>query len=104
MNKLYKVEDIVKKALEEVPEARDDDFILVAEVYNRIKPNIGLHSFNQIMLAHKELKLPYFESISRARRKLQAMYEDLKPSKEVEDARINETATYIDYAIVRRKK
>lgn len=104
MNKLYKVEDIVYQVLKENEMARKDDFVLVAEVYNKIQPLIFNVSFNQVMLAHKELGLPYFESISRARRKLQAMYEDLKPSKEVEDARINETATYIDYAIIRRKK
>ena len=98
MNKLYKVEDIVYQVLKEVPEARKDDFVLVAEVYNKIQPLINNVSFNQVMLAHKELGLPYFESISRARRRLQNIFEELKPSKEVQEARLEEQLIYREYA------
>ena len=87
MNKLYKVEDIVYQVLKEVPEARKDDFVLVAEVYNKINPEIKYLKFSEVMLAHKELGLPYFESISRARRRLQNIFEELRPSKEVQEAR-----------------
>lgn len=98
MNKLYKVEDIVYQVLKEVPEARKDDFVLVAEVYNRIQPLINNVSFNRVMLAHKELGLPYFESISRARRRLQSIFEELRPSKEVQEARDEEQLVYREYA------
>lgn len=98
MNKLYKVEDIVYQVLKEVPEARKDDFVLVAEVYNRIQPLINNVSFNQVMLAHKELGLPYFESISRCRRRLQNIFEELRPSKEVQEARDEEQLVYREYA------
>ena len=98
MNKLYKVEDIVYQVLQEIPEARKDDFVLVAEVYNKINPEIKYCNFNQVMLAHKELKLPYFESISRARRRLQSIFEELRPSKEVQDARLEEQLVYREYA------
>lgn len=99
MNKLYKVEDTVKEVLKEVPAARDDDFVLVAHVYYKLDPEIVGTPFNLVMLGHKELGLPYFESISRARRKLQAEYEELRATKEVEAARLNKTSDYIDYAI-----
>lgn len=98
MNKLYKVEDIVYQVLKEVPEARKDDFVLVAEVYNRIQPLIFNVPFNQVMLAHKELGLPYFESISRARRRLQSIFEELRPSQEVQEARDEEQLVYREYA------
>lgn len=98
MNKLYKVEDIVYQVLKEVPEARKDDFVLVAEVYNRIQPLINNVSFNRVMLAHKELGLPYFESISRARRRLQSIFEELRPDQEVQDARLEEQLVYREYA------
>lgn len=98
MNKLYKLEDIVYQVLKEVPEARKDDFVLVAEVYNRIQPLINNVSFNRVMLAHKELGLPYFESISRARRRLQSIFEELRPSQEVQDARLEEQLVYREYA------
>lgn len=98
MNKLYKVEDIVYQVLKEVPEARKDDFVLVAEVYNKIQPLLHGVSFNRVMLGHKELGLPYFESISRARRRLQSMFEELRPSKEVQEARDEEQLVYREYA------
>lgn len=98
MNKLYKVEDIVYQVLKEVPEARKDDFVLVAEVYNKIQPLLNGVSFNRVMLAHKELGLPYFESISRARRRLQNIFEELRPSKEVQEARLEEQLVYREYA------
>lgn len=98
MNKLYKVEDIVYQVLKEVPEARKDDFVLVAEVYNKIQPLLYNVSFNRVMLAHKELGLPYFESISRARRRLQSIFEELRPEQEVQDARLEEQLIYREYA------
>lgn len=99
MNKLYKTEDIVKEVLTEIPETRDDDFLLVVQVYYKLDPAIVGTPFNVVMLGHKELGLPYFESVSRARRKLQAEYEELRASKVVEDARVNKQSDYIDYAI-----
>lgn len=98
MNKLYKVEDIVYQVLKEVPEARKDDFVLVAEVYNRIQPLINNVSFNRVMLSHKELGLPYFEGVSRARRRLQSIFEELRPSQEVQEARDEEQLIYREYA------
>lgn len=98
MNKLYKVEDIVYQVLKEVPEARKDDFVLVAEVYNRIQPLINNVSFNRVMLAHKELGLPYFEGVSRCRRRLQSIFEELRPSQEVQEARDEEQLVYREYA------
>lgn len=97
MNKLYKVEDIVYQVLKEVPEARKDDFVLVAEVYNKIQPLINNVSFNRVMLGHKDLGLPYFESISRARRRLQSIFEELRPDQEVQDARLEEQLIYREY-------
>ena len=99
MNKLYKIEDVVKEVLTEVPEARDDDFKLVVEVYYKLDPTIVGTPFNVVMLGHKELGLPYFESITRARRKLQAMFEELRASENVQDERTNIQADYIRYAI-----
>lgn len=99
MARLNIVEPLVKEILERNEEARGDNFILVAEVYYRLVPEVANCSFTAVMLAHKEFKLPSIESITRARRKLQAEYEDLRPSEEVQNARLNETKEYIDYAI-----
>lgn len=99
MNKLYKIEDTVKNVLTEIPSTRDDDFKLIAEVYYELGFDINTTSFGLMMLGHKEFGLPPFESITRARRKLQATYEELRSSKEVAEARLNKTSDYIDYAI-----
>lgn len=99
MKKLYKVEDMVREILEVSEECREDDFLLIKEVYRKIDPNIVEMSFYDVMENHKSLRLPYFETIRRTRQKLQADNEDLRPSQEVQDARLNETAEYINYAI-----
>lgn len=99
MSKIKIIEPLVKSVLEKNKEARKDDFLLVAEVYYSLVPEVANCSFTAVMLAHKEFKLPSIESITRARRKLQAEYEDLRPSEEVQTARLNETKKYIDYAI-----
>lgn len=97
-NKIHKLEDVVKPILENNAEARGDDFKLILEVYwdMGIPANMG---FNWLMLNHSKYGLPSFESITRCRRKLQAMYPELKPIEEVEELRIQETATYIEYAL-----
>lgn len=99
MNRIYKVEKIVKEILQENESARADDFELIAYVYNKIRPDLKDYSFNAVMLGHNELKIPPFETIRRTRQKLQAEHEELRPSKDVQIARINKTADYIKYAI-----
>ena len=98
MNKLYKVEDIVYQVLKEVPEARKDDFVLITKVYEKIDPNLIYCDFGEIMINHKQLKLPYFESISRARRRLQNIFEELRPDQEVQEARDEEQLVYMENA------
>lgn len=60
----------VEKVLREYPRARDDDNFLVAVVYRNFY-GIAASSFFDVMTNTKRLALPSFESITRARRKLQ---------------------------------
>lgn len=98
MSKIKRVESLVKSILELDPEARNDDFKLIAEVYYYINTETGKLPFNVVMLAHKDLKLPSLESITRARRKIQAEYDYLKASKEIVEIRENEEEEYRRYA------
>ncbi len=68
---MEKTKNMVERILAEYPEARDDDFVLIALVYDK---NYGVSGagFFETMLNHKALKLPSFESIRRTRQKLQA--------------------------------
>ncbi|MCQ2087670.1 MAG: hypothetical protein MJZ37_06350 [Bacilli bacterium] len=98
MKNLKSVEAMVKKALEEYPEARSDDFILIARVYEQINPMFMFDNFSYIMTNHKDLHLPCFESIRRTRQKLQSKYEELRPSKEAQEFRTAAEEAYIEYA------
>lgn len=99
MKKLNKLENIVSEILTNIPDTRNDDFILVTCVYHAIAPTAVYAPFNQVMIDHKELGLPPFESITRVRRKLQADHEELRAVKEVAEARTNKQADYIEYSI-----
>ena len=98
MSNIRKLETVVKAVLEQKKETRDDDFLLVAYVCRIINPNIAGETFTMVLTNHKEYHLPSFESITRARRKLQAEHEHLKSSARMQAIRANEEEDYIDYA------
>lgn len=75
--KLLKLEKIVENILRIYPDSRDDDFKLISLVYYNIHPETIAMNFNEIINKHKELNLPSFESITRARRKVQSLNQDL---------------------------
>lgn len=99
--RLNKVEDIVKTILKNEKEARSDDmylYYLFCTKYGFLNDS----SFSKIFKDSKyrnDMGLAVFESVSRCRRKLQADFEGLRPTEKVQDARLNKTSDYIDYAI-----
>lgn len=96
---LYKLEDVVKYVLTNFEETRSDDFKLIYAVYRELDfVHTTRELFYEIMMNHKEYGLPPFESITRARRKIQKNNPELA-NKKVQEARYNETVEYIDYAI-----
>ena len=68
MNKLYKTEDIVLKVLENQPETRKDDYLLILSVWESICPEIKDLSISFVFANIKELKLPSFKTIERNRK------------------------------------
>ena len=97
--KLDKVENIVKKVLEEYEDSRNDDFVLVFRVYKEINEGAMIRElFCEVMLNHKEYGLPAFEGISRARRKLQAEHEELRANKKVTEFREQKEEEYREYS------
>ena len=96
MARITKVQPIVYNALIEKPETREDDFILVLEVYkNYVSGEISLAT---ALEHHLELGLPSFVSIVRARRKLQKMYPELETFK-IADIRAQEETEFRNYAL-----
>ena len=91
-------QDTVLNILTNNVEARGDDFILIAEVYDAIRPELRGVPMDYVLRNHKDYKLPSFSSIVRARRKLQVMYPDLEPEESVKRLREDEEQKYIEYA------
>lgn len=75
------LETLVYKVLNKYPKTRDDDFELVLKTYSTLCPSILEKNFGSILKEHKEYDLPSFESITRARRKVQAQYNELASQK-----------------------
>lgn len=76
------------------PKSRNDDFILINEVYKRYYFNTQIISFDSVINNHRNYKLPSFESITRARRKLQAEKEELTSCNIVKIAREKKEKEY----------
>jgi hypothetical protein len=101
MKKLETIENEVKRILEKEPVARKDDMYLYY-IYCTKYGVLNSKAFVQLFYSksfRKEYGVPVFESVSRARRKLQQEYEYLRPEKEVQQARNEKEADYIRYAI-----
>jgi hypothetical protein len=95
MSKLKKLSKQVEAIMEEFPLTRADDRLLITTVYIRcygVRPNAG---FSEVM---KDYTLPPFESIRRARQKLQEQREDLRADKLIEDFRMALQEEYIEFA------
>ena len=101
MKKLETIENDVRNILEKDIRARKDDMYLYY-VYCTKYGVLNEKAFVQLFYNkgfRKEYNVPVFESVSRARRKIQQEYEYLRPDQQTQDARINKEAEYIRYAI-----
>lgn len=102
MNNLNKISDLVESILKEDEKARDSDNYL----YSRIISVIGFESGVDIssipvgyFLNHMALyNVPKFESVRRARQKIQASNPKLKASAAVESGRKENESTFREWA------
>lgn len=84
----------VNKILKEVPETRTSDMVLIDEYKKRY---FSEYSYTDIMRNNKEIGFPSFESITRARRKVQESNKDLL-NKDVADVRNELQKEYQEFA------
>lgn len=97
--KLDKTENIVKYVLTTYKDTRDDDFVLIYRVYKEINEGAMIRElFCEVMLNHKEYGLPAFEGVTRARRKLQKEYPELRPSEKISELRQQQEEDYREYS------
>lgn len=73
--------------LQSVPESRSNDGLLISRVLERINPAVKGLKFNYVLEHKKELNLPSFETITRARRLLQSNHIELKADNVVSESR-----------------
>lgn len=96
MNKLNQIKSVVARVLEKHEEARKDDFVLFALVCDEMGVPCNF-DMRTMLHEHKLFGLPSWESVSRARRKIQAEYRALTDEKTVEK-RKEEEAKYKEFA------
>lgn len=96
INEVYrKVLDILKST----PMARESDCFLIAKVDALINPIVTDMPYSFVMVNRSQFGLPSTESIVRARRKAQENFPELKPSKEIQDVRLDEQIEYETFAV-----
>ena len=98
MRYIRKVEDLVREVLENCPDARNSDDLLYINVCKKISPMVCNQPLQTVFLMRKELGIPCYESVRRARQKLCAAHPELCGSDEVEAQRVINEQIVRDYA------
>lgn len=98
MKNIRKLETIVKEVMVKQEATRSDDFLLVASVCRLLCPGIMGETFIAVLNDHKKYGLPSFESITRARRKLQAEYKGLEATNRMKAVRAEAEEEFRNYA------
>lgn len=78
------LQPIVTEILKTNPETREDDMLLVSAVFDKLYEGLTDMSFNFIVNRRKDLQLPTFESITRARRYVQAEHPELASERAIQ--------------------
>lgn len=97
VEKLRNLEKVVKPILEQCPKAREDDYLLYAEVLRVYNPELLKFSINFFLRAHNKMKAPNIKSVERARRKVQEKFPELATERS-KRKRAEEQASYISYS------
>lgn len=90
--------NLVKQILTDFPQARNSDDFLYYKVCERTNDRLVHLSFSTIMLDRKRYGFPAFESVRRARQKIQANYPELAGCSKVKDQRMLNIETFREYA------
>ena len=102
-NQLITTANLVKAILEIDPQTRNSDSLLYLKVLEHFatQHGVNLHQMSVIaFLQHyiKEYKFPCFETVRRARQKIQAQHPELSANKAVQAQREINEATYRQFA------
>ena len=95
MSRVREVTPKVMEMLKEHPATRSNDRLLIREIYTKCYEVNPFAPFGEVVMRND---LPSFESIRRARQKVQEYCEDLRAAEPVESIRIAEQEEYLEYA------
>ena len=102
MKKIIETTKIVRELLENIPATRDDDNLLwwkTLEITgNFYEIPVGKLTVEYVLTRIYEMRLPTFETVSRARRKLQEKYPHLKGSEGARKRRREKELLFEEYA------
>ena len=89
---------IVKDILAKYPLARNSDNYLYIRVIQALNKNAAEYSLSYTLMNLKELGLPCYETVSRARRKIQAEHPELWSDATIKKYREEAEKDFEDYA------
>ncbi len=98
MTNFKTIEDKVRAVLTADEEARGDDMRLYLYVCRYCQPSIGTMPFETVMKQYRSLGIPCFESVRRARQKMQAKNPELMGTARVKKLRAAQEKVYRQYA------
>lgn len=96
-SEVRKMAELVKDILKMYKNAREDDYVLYGFVLNAYNTSVK-DSFWTIAQKVRKKELPSFETVSRARRKVQELHPELKGAIQNSRARLEKTKEFIEFA------
>lgn len=97
-NELKKTKDLVFEILQRSKESRNSDDILYINVCEAVNPIASAMPLSKVLRNRKEYGIPNYESVRRARQKLQAEHPELAAVSDVEAGRMLCEQTYREFA------
>lgn len=102
--RFFNTTQFVHEILKKFPETRDDDYLLWLKVIENVANYNNTPDFSKTLTVGEFLKIarysifPHYETVGRARRKLQRKYPELRASEETQAAREEMEELYREYA------
>lgn len=96
---MKKMAELIKTILEGDEKARNSDYYLWVQVCKLKCPECLNEPFLYVVANHNELGIPNFESVGRARRKVQELYPELKSNERVQKEKDKLEQEYRDFAL-----
>lgn len=98
MSDLKTTAELVKKILEERPEARNSDYVLYSIICEKTNKKVLSLPFDMVLSLLDKRKIPNFETIRRTRQKVQEEFPELKGSKKTRQARAKNEVAFREFA------